>query len=153
VVSLIQNTSEVAMKLRAVVALAAGLFLGADAPRPPEAAGDLARLRGEWRLASTADARRHDPGNDLIRMTITGDGRVVFKFGGVITNRGGLALGRAGETRWLDLKLAGGKTVLAVYDCFGDELVICCDEAGKARPAGLHPVGTQWLERWRRSVP
>src|SRR5262249_50596221 len=70
-----------AMKLRAVVAVAAGLLLGADAPRSPEAAGDLARLRGEWRLASTADARRTDLGNDLIRMTITGDGRVIFKFG------------------------------------------------------------------------
>jgi uncharacterized protein (TIGR03067 family) len=141
------------MRFHAALAAAAGLLLGAETPPAPEVSGELARLRGEWYLVSTADTRSNDAGSDRIRMTIAEDGRVAFKFGDVTTNRGVLTLSRSGPERWLDLRLASGKTVLGVYERFGDDLVICWDHAGKPRPVGLQPAGTQWTERWRRTSP
>lgn len=140
------------MKRHALWVVTAGLLLGAGPPaddRPAVTDG----LRGEWRLVATQDEKHTDAGSEQIRMIVQADGRVVIQFGDRTTNRGALQVGPAGKVCWLDERLAGGKTVLGVYERDGDDLVICFDEAGKARPAGLTPRGTQWVERWRRVRP
>jgi hypothetical protein len=138
------------MKFHALLAVTAGLLLGADA-QPPAAETD--GLRGEWWLVSTQDESHADRGSEQIRMIVEPDARVAFRFGDRTTNHGLLEVSRFGQTRCLDERLAGGRTVRGVYERDGNDLVICFDEANKARPAGLTPRGSQWVERWRRTTP
>ena len=35
----------------------------------------------------------------------------------------------------------------------GDDLIICFNTAGAARPDGMKPRGKQWVEHWRRAKP
>jgi uncharacterized protein (TIGR03067 family) len=140
------------MRSHALWVVTAGLLLGAGPPADerPAVRDDL---RGEWQLVSTHDEKHTDAGSEQIRMIVAADGRVVFRFGDRTTNRGVLVMRSGGTVRCLDENLAGGKTVLGVCARDGDDLVICFDEAGKRRPAGLTPHGTQWAERWRRVRP
>jgi uncharacterized protein (TIGR03067 family) len=141
------------MKLHALLAVTAGLLLGADPLPPKDLAAETEGLRGEWRLVSTQDEKHTDRGSEHIRMVVQGDARVVFQVGDRTTNHGILQFSRDGKEKCLDEELASGKTVRGVYERDEDDLVICFDEAGKPRPAGLTPRGTQWVERWRRVTP
>jgi uncharacterized protein (TIGR03067 family) len=136
------------MKLSAVTA---ALLLVFGGPGAADNEKGLAPLCGEWGLTGTADARRADRGSPDCTMTIGAAGRVVLRIGEVVTNEGTVRVGRDGAARHIDLKLGTG-LVLGVYQLNGDELTICCDEPGKARPDGLTPKGTQWVERWKRSA-
>jgi uncharacterized protein (TIGR03067 family) len=128
------------------------LWAGAVFPQPC-VPGEVGRLRGEWRLVATRDERRTDPAGEQIHMVIRSDGRVLLKAGGQTTHLGVLRLGLSAEAKLLDLELANGQTVRGVYELKGDELFICCDVAGRPRPAGLEPTGSQWVERWQRVRP
>jgi hypothetical protein len=141
------------VKLQAVVAIAGSLLLGGEMPRRAGVPGEVEQLRGDWQLVSTADAQRADLGSEDVRMIISDNGSVVFKFGHMTTNRGVVKIGQSDHARSFDLQLANGKLVLGVFDYCGDDLVICCAEVGTSRPAGLAPMGTQWVERWRRAGP
>jgi uncharacterized protein (TIGR03067 family) len=141
------------MKSRALLAVTAGLLLGADPLPPKDLAAEAEGLRGEWRLVSTRDAKRTDRGSEQVRMVVEADARVVFRFGDRTTNRGVFQVSRSGEVQCLDETLTGGQTVRGVYERDGDDLLICFDESGKPRPAGTTPRGTQWAERWRRVGP
>lgn len=138
------------MKLHAAFALAAGLLVAANVP-PPAPAPELEDLCGEWWLLSTEDAGRTDPGSEEFRMTVRADGRLTVKAGALVLSRGTLAAGRDGRVRWVDFERAGGGTLRGLYERVGDELTVCWAEAGRDRPAGLTPAGTQWVERWRRA--
>ena len=133
------------MKLHALLAVAAGLFLAADA-RPQKDAGTKASpILGEWKLASTQDEKHTDPGCEQSRMAVRTDGEVVFKLDGRTTNSGAFTFGTSGKLKSLDLRLADGKTLLGVYEQKGDDLVICFaeaaqDAAGRDGAEG-HPVG------------
>jgi uncharacterized protein (TIGR03067 family) len=141
------------MKLCALPALVAGLFLAAGA-RPQEAADKKADpLQGQWKLAATQDEKHTDPGCEQSRMIVRAGGEVVFKLCDLTMSRGTFAFGTSGKLKSLDLKLADGKTLLGVYEQKGDDLVICFAEAGKERPAGTAPKGTQWAETWKRARP
>jgi uncharacterized protein (TIGR03067 family) len=131
-----------------VIAIAVCLLLTLRVPSTREAEQSVEPLRGVWWLRSTADARRTDPGSMDCTMTIGGDGQVVLRLRELVTNQGTVRVRRAGAARHIDLKLGSG-LVLGVYELNGDELTICCDEPGKARPDGLQPRGTQWVERWQ----
>jgi uncharacterized protein (TIGR03067 family) len=120
----------------------------AEAPR--DRSETLKELAGEWRLESTADEKRKDAGSESIRMVIEGSGRVRFLFAGAQTNCGAFTAAKAGtRLKGIDLKVAGGKVYRGVYALEKGALLLCFDEAGKPRPAGLKPTGTQWLERWQ----
>jgi uncharacterized protein (TIGR03067 family) len=112
----------------------------------------LGKLPGEWVLVSTADEKRVGPGSEDCKMRIGTDGRVTLLLGERVTNRGTVTVKRSGKVDLMDLKLTTG-LVLGVYELKGDELLICCDEPGKARPGRMKPKGSQWLERWRRVKP
>jgi hypothetical protein len=140
------------MKFQALCAVMIGLLLGAEV-RPPQEAGNMKGLQGEWALVCTRNVKHTDPGCDQFRMFFGANGRVVFRLGALVTNQGSALATRSGKARFLDLKLAGGDTLLGVYERDGDDLVICFDEAGKPRPADVTPRGTQWAERWRRVKP
>src|SRR5947209_6961224 len=98
------------MQIHVMAALAAVLLAGAGTPRQ-NSAGEMAQLRGDWRLVSTADAKHTDRGSEQIKMIIGEDGRAVFKFGDLTTNRGTIKVSRSGELAELDLHLVSGKTV------------------------------------------
>jgi uncharacterized protein (TIGR03067 family) len=133
-----------------VLALLAAPALAANARPASDQGRALAELRGEWFLVSTADQKRVSPGSKDCKMVITADGRVTLEVAELITNRGALKVSRSGKANRVDLALTTG-LFLGVYELKGDELVICCDEVGKARPAGMRPTGTQWVEKWRRA--
>ncbi|HKI37685.1 MAG TPA: hypothetical protein VKA46_37885 [Gemmataceae bacterium] len=139
------------MRLYDLLAVAAGLFLAADALPQTDAGGKTDPLQGEWKLLSTQDEKHTDPGCDKSGMIVQADGGVVFKLAGLTLNHGTLTFGTAGKLKSLDLKLADGKTLLGVYEQRGDDLTICFEEAGKERPAGTAPKGTQWAEKWKRA--
>jgi uncharacterized protein (TIGR03067 family) len=141
------------MKSHALLAVATGLLLTAGA-LPQDEAGDRPDpIKGEWKLLATQDEKHTDPGCDQSTMTVQADGRVVFRLAERTTNRGTVKFGTSGNLRALDLKLADGETLLAVYEVNGDDLVICFAEAGKARPAATAPKGSQWVEKWKRARP
>jgi uncharacterized protein (TIGR03067 family) len=138
------------MRLATVPALLAvmvlstqGRFAGAEAKGPR-------KLEGEWVLRSTADKKRISPGSKDCKMVIGADGRVALKLGARTTNQGTARLRRCDKAHLVDLKLETG-LFLGVYELKGDDLVICFDEAGKPRPTGLQPKGSQWVERWQRA--
>jgi hypothetical protein len=84
-------------------------------------------------------------------MTIDERGRVMFTFGPVETNRGVFTSGSpVGTFQSIALQMEDGNTFQGVYSLEGDALVLCFDQAGKDRPTGLKPTGTQWSERWTR---
>jgi uncharacterized protein (TIGR03067 family) len=115
---------------------------------PGDKPGSLKELAGEWRLVSTADDKRQDAGSESIRMVVEAGGRVRFLLGGVETNSGALTAAKAGpRLKGIDLKVASGKVYRGVYTLERGALLMCFDEAGKPRPAGLKPTGTQWLEQ------
>jgi uncharacterized protein (TIGR03067 family) len=138
---------EEGLTMPAMLAPLCCLYLAA----PPPGLAAEGRLQGEWSLASTADVRRADAGSSGFRMAIRADGRVTFRINRLATNQGVFSVGPQGRPRPIDLKLADGRTLLGVFELEDDELVICFEEAGKARPVGLLPTGTQWSERWRRT--
>ena len=108
------------------------------------------RLGGAWGLLSTADERHTDAGSPDIRMEVGGRGHVVFKLKQLDVNQGEIRLGCAGKCKTIDLTLSDGRVLLGVYELKDDQLTICFDEAGKPRPAGIAPTGTQWAEKWKR---
>jgi uncharacterized protein (TIGR03067 family) len=117
----------------------------------PDSLKDLA---GEWRLVSTADEKRTDAGSNSIVMVIEKSGSVRFLFRGKQTNSGVFTVSKAGaRLKGIDLKVASGKIYRGVYAREKDTLLMCFDKAGKPRPAGLKPTGSQWLERWQRAGP
>jgi uncharacterized protein (TIGR03067 family) len=126
-------------------------FLVSAGPLPKGSDGGLGYLRGEWQLLSTSDARRIDRGSEFARMVIHGDGRVVFRAGETVTNRGTVKFGVSEGLRTIDLALAGGEVLLGVYEVDGERLTICFAPAGERRPASVTPAGRQWAERWKRS--
>jgi uncharacterized protein (TIGR03067 family) len=140
------------MKFHALFGVMTSLLLGVDA-LPPQVAADIEGLQGEWRLVYTQDEKHTDFASDHLRMFVGANAKVVFRLGALITNQGSALPRRSGKTRCLDLKLAGGRTLLGVFERDGDDLVLCFDEAGKPRPAHVTPRGTQWAERWRRERP
>src|SRR5262245_34163264 len=130
----------------AVTTVWAALLLSADVPQQ-------GTIRGEWYLAATADERRTDAGSPNCRMAIGDEGRVLFRINDLVTNRGVIQLG-PGERLWpIDLRLSDGTRLLGVCLVEGDRLDVCFEAAGKARPAGIEPRGSQWLERWKRVKP
>jgi hypothetical protein len=85
-------------------------------------------------------------------MVVEPSGRVRFLFNGAETNSGAFTAARAGvRLKGVDLKVAGGKVYRGIYALEKGTLLLCFDEAGKPRPTGLKPSGTQWLERWQRA--
>src|SRR5207249_678008 len=137
---------EYAMKLFVITSVGLLLF---GVPSAPDEIDGLGPLQGVWHLVATADAGRTDRGSADCTMTIRGDGRVVLRLGDLVTNEGTVRVSRDDPPRHLDLDLRTG-LVLGVFVLDGDALTICCDEAGKPRPAGMTPSGTQWVERWKR---
>jgi uncharacterized protein (TIGR03067 family) len=141
------------MSLHAALTISAALLTPNAVPEDTSA--DLARLRGEWSLVSTQDAKRADLGSEGLRMVVGEEGRVAFGVGDLKTNEGSFraVTGGAGKVRPIDLKLADGRTLPGLYRLQGDELFFCFAEAGQARPAGIEPKGSEWLERWKRVRP
>ncbi|HEV3262504.1 MAG TPA: TIGR03067 domain-containing protein [Gemmataceae bacterium] len=139
------NTSQ------ALAAVAVILLLCAAAPADNDITRGARQLQGEWRVVSTGDENRTDAGSEDLKMTIRADGHVLFQVADLTTNDGRLKLGRSDKTAAIDLKLADGQTLLGVYELRGNDLIICFDEGGKRRPAGIAPRGTQWVEKWTRA--
>jgi uncharacterized protein (TIGR03067 family) len=138
------------MKFPALLAVAAGLLLATHARPQKEAGGKADPILGEWKLVSTQDERHTDAGCEQSRMTVRAGGEVVFTLAGRATNRGAFTFATSDKVKCLDLKLADGQTLLAVFERQGDELVICFAEAGQRRPTGTAPKGAQWGEKWHR---
>jgi len=141
------------MNLRILPAVAAALFLAAEARSQKDAEAKTDPLQGEWKLMYTQDEKHVEPGCEQSRMIVRADGRVVFEVAAHTMNRGALTFGNSGKLKSLDLKLADGQTLLGVYEQKGDDLVVCFAEAGQERPAGTSPKGTQWAETWKRTKP
>jgi uncharacterized protein (TIGR03067 family) len=139
------------MRVATMLVLAGVVLVATGRPARGEPGG-TGKLTGAWQLICTEDEKRVSPGSGDCQMLIAADGQVTFKVGERITNQGTLRARCAGKARHIDLKLATGK-VLGVWEWKGDELIICCDEPGKPRPAGMKPRGTQWVERWQRAKP
>ncbi len=118
----------------------------------PDPDDGITPLLGVWCLTATADVKHTDHGSDACTMAIGPDGRVVLRMGDLVTNEGTIQVRRAGRLRCIDLALASGQ-VRGVYEMHGTALTICCAAAGKPRPAGMSPGGTQWLEHWKRVTP
>ena len=138
------------MKPHALLAVVAGLLLASVARPDDDAAGKPEPVQGEWQLVSTQEEKHSDPGCDQSRMIVQANGGVVFQLAGQTLSQGTVEFGTSGKLRSLDLKPAGGQTLLAVYELKGDDLMICFAEAGKERPTGTNPKGTQWAETWKR---
>jgi uncharacterized protein (TIGR03067 family) len=141
------------MILHLLLPLVATPFVAACGPDPNGQAGGPAPLQGEWQLVSTRDEQGTDTGCDESRMIVKPDGGVSFRLAGRMMNEGVVRLGIGGKLASLDLRLSDGRTLLAVYDQKGGDLVICFAEAGQDRPASLAPKGAQWAETWRRAKP
>jgi uncharacterized protein (TIGR03067 family) len=141
------------MKFHALLAVTAGLLLGAESLPPKDLTAEAESLRGEWRLVCTQDEKHTDRGSEQIRMVVQADAQVVFQFGARTTKQGTLKVSQSGKLKCLDEVLGGGQAVRGVYQLDGDDLVICFDDAGKPRPAGMTPRGSQWVEQWRRVRP
>jgi uncharacterized protein (TIGR03067 family) len=141
------------MKIQALLALVAGLFLVADACPQNDANGKTDPIQGEWQLGSTRDEKHADAGCEQSRMIVQADGGVVFRLASLTTNSGAFTFGASAKVKYLELKLADGSKLLGVYERTGDDLIICFAEAGQERPAGIAPKGTQWAETWKRVAP
>ncbi len=127
--------------------IVAGLLLPTEfRPARPDPARP-GSLHGEWQLVSTRDEKHTEAGCKQSRMLVMSDGTVIFRVADRVMNQAAVRLGKLGS---LDLTLADGKMLRALYEQKGDELTICFAEAGQDRPAGISPKGLQWAETWKR---
>ena len=113
-------------------------------------AGEGRQLQGEWLLLSTTDSRRQEAGSPSIRMEIAEGGRLVYRLNQLVTNRGIIKLSAGGKLQHIDLVLDDGQVFLGVCELKGCRLTVCFSEQGKARPECIKPVGSQWVENWKR---
>lgn len=120
-----------------LLALAAGLFIGADAPKG-DLEADLKKLDGIYTLASGLDDGKKIPDDVLkgAKLFIKGDTHYV-KVGGA-TYSGKHTIDADKKPKTIDIKDTAGPfkdmTVLGIYSIDGDDFKICYAPPGKDRP-------------------
>jgi uncharacterized protein (TIGR03067 family) len=122
----------------ALLVLAAGLVVAADARSDDAAKKDSKALEGAWVLASGVDDGKKltDEALKGARLTVEGDKHTVKE--GDTTYRGTHKLDPATKPKSIDITDSEGpfkgKTVLGIYELDGDEFRICYAPPGKDRP-------------------
>ena len=130
------------MRRHALLALALGLLLAADAPTQDATKKDRDKLQGTWRVVSVDDGDKKAPADFWKRFSYTFQGDTVRFLGDNTTPGADLTftytLDAAKKPKAIDLKIIKsgdkkdiGKTQLGIYRLDGDSLTIC---AGDRRP-------------------
>lgn len=120
------------MKLRALLIVAAGLLIAADAKE--DAKKELEKLKGTWVVTSAErDGKQTDRLNGD-KMTIAGEGFVVTSKDGKELVKATIKLDPSKKPKTIDLTLTEGsdkdKVVLGIYALDGDKMKICLNEPG-----------------------
>jgi uncharacterized protein (TIGR03067 family) len=128
------------MTTHALLIWAALLPTAADAPANDANAKDLAKMQGDWMVASiTRDGRKlsDDEAQTLFR-TVTGNKYTIFNFNKPVS-KGTFKIDSTKTPKTIDSTPAGGKSppVLGIYQFEGDKLKICNALPGAPRPTSF----------------
>ena len=146
------------MRLHAMMAIAAGLFIAADAPKDPSAKSDLDRLQGTWTLVSAVwDGKPLDE-DEAKRITIVFEGdrfRFPREAAEATSQRGTIKIDATKRPRQMDATSPMGKVTPGIYEVEGDDYRVCFASPGKERPLafGSKPGSGYIYEVWRRAKP
>jgi len=144
------------MRLLLVIS-SAGLLALAHASAQ-EAASDLKKFQGAWRLVRAEADGKKTPDEEVkkIRLTIQGN-RFVLRRDDKVLSEGTFSLDDATNPKAIDETLTAGprkgKTFLAIYEIDDVHHKICFAAAGKHRPKDLSaPAGSgRLLQLWKRA--
>jgi uncharacterized protein (TIGR03067 family) len=130
------------MKTRALMILAAGLFLAADDPKKDDAKKDLDALQGKWTCVSGEVGGKPTAEEDTkgVEFTVKDDTYTVKKPGDP-EEKGTIKLDPTKKPKAIDFKILEGndkgKSQSGVYELEGDTLKLCLALPGKERPKEL----------------
>ena len=146
------------MRFTALLALAAGSLVAADAPEGVAAGKELEKLRGTWVLLSAERDGKKLPAEEVKRTRITFEGDT-FAFpaaSGVGTSRKGVVRVDPGKApKWMDAEAtdaAKGEVSLGIYEVKVDDYRVCFAPPGKGRPEAFAsaPGSGHTLQVWKR---
>ncbi len=117
---------------------AAGLLLGADAPKDEAVKQELQKLKGEWEMTAMTFDGQEAPEQTLkaFRRKIDGNKYTVDidKDGNNSKVEGTLTLDPTKKPKTVDIETDDGTKVLGIYELEGDTHKICLAPAGQDRP-------------------
>lgn len=107
----------------------------ADEKKSEEFKGDLKLMQGDWQVTSIERDGVRLSGDEVksATMKITGD-KFVFESPLDGTQEGSLKLDESKKPKHLDVTIASGDKVLAIYEITGDEMKVCYTGPGGDRP-------------------
>jgi uncharacterized protein (TIGR03067 family) len=126
------------MRLHAVLVLAAGLVLAADAPKDT-AKKDLDKFQGTWTVVSVENSGQEMPADAVkeLRLVIKGNERMM-KMGDEVRARSTFKLDPSKSPKEIDLTLQEGDmkgmTFKGIYEIDGDTQKVCLNIEGGDRP-------------------
>ena len=128
------------MRLHALVVMAAGLLIGADAPNDDAVKKEVEKLQGAWAtLSIEADGQKVTDEEKIKTRKLTTKGDKYTLKVGDETVQGTIEINPAKKPKTIDVKPDSGsnkgKTLLGIYQLEGDNLKICLAPPGKDRPA------------------
>lgn len=143
-----------------LLALAAGLSVGADAPKGDAAKADLDKLQGTWSLVSAERDGKKAAEDEVkkTRITFKGDQFLFPDESGVATSKKGtIKIDPARKPKAMDATDDGpdGKTSLGIYAIDGDDYKVCFAPPGKERPTEFSskPGSGHSFQTWKRTKP
>ncbi len=144
------------MKRYALLVLAVGLLVAADAPKDDEANNELKKLEGTWLVISGEDNGKKLSDETLKNARLTFEGEKHTVKAGDTTYKGTHKLDPTKQPKAIDIMDTEGpfknKTVLGIYALDGDEFKLCYAAPGKDRPkdfSGKEGTGN-YYHVWKR---
>jgi uncharacterized protein (TIGR03067 family) len=146
------------MRLHAMMAVAAGLLIAADAPKDQSAESDRDRLQGTWTLISAVRDGKPLAEDEAKRTTIVFAGdrfRFPREAADATSQRGTLKIDPTKRPKQMDATSPTGEVSPGIYEVEGDDYRVCFAPPGQERPTafGSEPGSGTIYQVWKRAKP